>query len=554
MRTNNLSLLSPYCQTAKYKTQRPPQFQGNPLIEALPETMSDEELFEMLTKKPPFEIAQRDWETHERMHMLVELKNFNIPLSRHIECCRSLDAIHRGGYVGRAPLTPEHTKITQKIHDLQTAKKTFSQAAKTHTPQLSTSLIGISGMGKTSLIKRWCAQIAPVIHHPKLHVYQVPYLHIEMPSDGSSIKGLAHGILQKLDELIPGANYYEDYAIRGRPGADTLMRSVARIMHRHYVGILICDEVQNLANSRKGQQTVMTELVSACNDLRVPILFIGTTKANKILSLDFRQARRSCGHGISTWERLPSVVPEGEINEWKEFVQILWEFQWVRKPVTLTEHLLAVMYRFSQGIIDVAITLFASAQARAMLDGSETITPELISKVFTDELGPLHIPIDALHFGDFEAVAQFDDISSECNLSGIISNMTLRARSKASPLYKVTSDDPSYTSRIASSLVAMGFGPEEATSVAQETVVRNQKLTLIEGSKKAMEMLTVPSKIPKSQTKLSEPTSRDEQSFNDRPGDFRRAIGAARKSGAPILHEMKRLNLIKPLTELLEIT
>lgn len=507
----------------------------------------------MLTVHPPFAVEQREWETYERMHMLVELKNFMVPLSRHIECCRSIDSLHRGGYVGRAPLTPEHTKITQGIHGLQTAKKTFTQAANTHTPQLSTSLIGISGMGKTTLIKRWFSRIAPVIHHPDLHVYQVPYLHIEMPSDGASIKGLAHAILQKLDELIPGANYYEDYAIKGRPGADTLMRSVARLMHRHYVGILVCDEVQNLANSRKGQQTVMTELVSACNDLKVPILFIGTTKANKILSLDFRQARRSCGHGISSWERLPSSVPEGHVNEWKEFIEVLWNFQWVRNPVALSEPLLTAMYRFSQGIIDVAITLFASAQARAMLDGSETITTTLIAKVFMEELGPLHKPIDALHFGDFEAVAQFDDISSECNLSGIIDKMALRAQSKASALYRVTSEDPSYETRIAAGLVAMGFGPEEAASAAQSTVVKNQKMTLIEGSKKAMALLSVPSKVPKARVNSKDAAHEETDSFDARPGDFRRAISAARESGEPILHEMKRLHLVRPLTELLEL-
>lgn len=553
MLTNNLSILSPLCQTAEYVPQRLPQFKGNPLIEALPKSVTDEELFEMLTVHPPFDVEQRQWETYERVHMLVELKNFMVPLSRHIECCRSLDSLHRGGYVGRAPLTPGHTKITQGIHGLQTAKKSFSQAAQTHTPQLSTSLIGISGMGKTTLIKRWFSRIAPVIHHPDLHVYQVPYLHIEMPSDGASIKGLAHAVLQKLDELIPGANYYEDYAIKGRPGADTLMRSVARLMHRHYVGILVCDEVQNLANSRKGQQTVMTELVSACNDLKVPILFIGTTKANKILSLDFRQARRSCGHGISSWERLPSSVPEGEVNEWKEFIEVLWNFQWVKNPVSLSEHLLNVMYRFSQGIIDVAITLFASAQARAMLDGSETITPEIIAKVFKEELGPLHRPIDALHFGDFEAVAQFDDISSECNLSGIIDNMALRARSKSSPLYRVTSDEPSYETRIAASLVALGFGPEEAASAAQGTMVKNQKLTVIEGSKKAIELLSVPSKVPRAKATSANTPPEEYESFDDRPADFRRAISASRKNGVPILHEMKRLHLVKPLSELLEL-
>jgi hypothetical protein len=550
MTANNLHILSPNCVVASYTPQRIPQFVGNKLIEALPPSMSDDELFASLSLAPPFAPEQREWEMYERMYMLKELKNFMVPLSKHFELGRALDTMIRSGYVGRAPRTPEHNGIYKSIHENEKAKRSFSQAAHTHTPQLSTALIGLSGMGKTTLVKRWCAHIDEVIYHPELHVYQVPYLHIEMPSDGSSVKGLAHGILQRMDQLIPGANYYQDYAIKGRPGADTLMRSVARVMNRHFVGILICDEVQNLANSRKGQQTVMTELVSACNDLKVPILFIGTTKAMKVLSLDFRQARRSCGHGVTPWERLSAEVAPGEINEWHEFVSVLWQYQWVQNPSALTEQHLATMYRFSQGIIDVAITLFASAQARAMLDGTETITTGLIQKVYVEELGPLHRAIDALHYNDIEAIAQFDDISAGIELSTLIDSMSRKAQSKASPLYRVTSDDATYTSRISSGLVAMGYGEEEAVAAAESTVKPNQRLTLIEGAKKAMTALTSPEKVPNS----NKPRHAIEiPSYDHRPKDYRRAISAAKQAGGPVLEHLKALQLVRPLTELLEL-
>ena len=551
MTTNNLHLLSPNCVPAQYTPQRIPQFAGNKLIEALPPSMSDDELFEMLSLAPPFAPEQRTWPTHERMYMLKELKNFMVPLSKHFELGRALDTMIRSGYVGRAPRTPEHNGIYKTIHDNEKAKRSFSQAAQTHTPQISTSLIGISGLGKTTLVKRWCAHIHEVIYHPDLHVYQVPYLHIEMPSDGSSVKGLAHGILQKLDQLIPGANYYDDYAIKGRPGADTLMRSVARVMNLHFVGILICDEVQNLANSRKGQQTVMTELVSACNDLKVPILFIGTTKALKVLSLDFRQARRSCGHSVTPWERLPCAVVPGEINEWHEFVQVLWQNQWVKNPVELTDELLATMYRFSQGIIDVAITLFASAQARAMLDGSETITPGLIQRVFMEELRPLHRAIDALHHNDIEAIAQFDDIGVGVELSAVVDGMARKAQSKASALYRVTSADATFTERIATGLVAMGYGEEESLAAVESTIKPNQRLTLIEGAKKAINALTVPAKISKSKDSAK---PEEIPSYDDRPGDYRRAISAAKQSGQPVLSHMRALQLVRPLDQLLELS
>lgn len=284
--------------TAHYSPQHIPQFAGNPLIEALPPSMTDDELIQAMTLLPNFAPEQREWEAHDRIMMIESLQNFMVPLRSHMELARALDSMLRAGYVGRAPRTPAHAEISQKIYANQVAGKAFSQSANTRTPQISTALIGISGMGKTTAVTRWCAHLPRVIYHPEINVYQVPYLHVEMPSDGASVKGLAHGILQKMDELIPEAGYYDLYAARGRAGTDTLMRGVARVMHMHCVGVLICDEVQNLANAKKGGQTVMTELVSACNDLRVPILFIGTNKATRVLDVDFRQARRSSGHGI----------------------------------------------------------------------------------------------------------------------------------------------------------------------------------------------------------------------------------------------------------------
>jgi GTPase SAR1 family protein len=551
MNTNNLNVLSPNCVRARYTEQRIPQFKGNKLIEALPPSMSDDELFEMLSLAPPFALEQRTWETYERMYMLMELKNFMVPLSKHFELGRALDTMLRGGYVGRAPRTPGHNEIYKTIQDNEKAKRSFSQAAHTHTPQVSTSLLGISGMGKTTLVKRWCAHIDEVIYHPELHVYQVPYLHIDMPSDGSSIKGMAHGILQKLDKLIPGANYYNDYAIKGRPGADTLMRSVARVMNQHFVGMLICDEVQNLANSKKGQQTVMTELVSACNDLKVPILFIGTTKALKVLSLDFRQARRSCGHSVTPWERLPAEVAEGEIDEWRGFVEVLWTNQWVKNPCDLTELLLATMYRYSQGIIDVAITLFAAAQARAMLDGSEEITPRLIQKVFLEELGPIHQAIDALHRNDVEAIEKFDDIGIENELSSLVDRMARKVKSKASPLYRVTSDDPTYVERISSGLVAMGYPEDEAVAAAENTIAPNERISLIEGTKKAINALTVPTKTSKAKGAIKTEVI---PSYEDRPRDYRRAISAAKQTGDSVLSCMHALGLVRPLDQLLKLS
>lgn len=406
-------------------------------------------------------------------------------------------------------------------------------------------------MGKTTTVNRWFAHIPKVIYHPDLNIYQIPYLHVEMPSDGSSIKGLAYGILQKIDDLIPGAKYFDDYVGKsGRVGADSLMRSVAHVMNMHLVGILICDEVQNLTNANKGGQTVMTELVSACNDLKVPILFIGTNKAAKVLSLDFRQSRRASGHGIAPWDRFYPQVEPGAINEWREFMEVVWSHQWVRNPAPLNEHLLDVMYHYSQGVIDIAIKLFASCQARAMLDGTEVITSKLIAEVYDKELKLLHPMIDALRNGDLEALVRFDDIAP-ISLSSILDGINHKLSSKVSPLYKVKAGDPSFVPRIASGLVAMGFGEDEAVALAKKSNNSGEGKSLLEGHKEALAALTTPARVPRANRNKTEDLP--PPSFDERPNDYRRSIHSAWLHKTNILHELRALGMAQPLEELLEL-
>jgi hypothetical protein len=539
----------PNCVLATYAEQRIPQFKGNPLIEALPPTMTDENLVDALTLLPDFSREQRGWPVQDRMMMLESLQNFMVPLGKHIELGRALDAMLRAGYVGRAPRTPGHAQIFQAIYDKQNKGKTFSQTATTRTPQMSTSLIGLSGMGKTTTVNRWCAHIPQVIYHPEHNLYQIPYLHVEMPSDGSSIKGLAHGILQKIDELIPGADYYDQYAQKGRTGADILMRGVARVMNLHLVGLLICDEVQNLANAKKGGQTVMTEIVSACNDLKVPILFIGTNKAAQVLSLDFRQARRASGHGIAPWDRLRKGTA-AETSEWDEFLSVLWQYQWVKNPVPLDPLFNNLMYDYSQGVIDLAIKLFASSQARVMLDGSETLTPETLADVFNNEFKLMHPMVAALRDDDLETLANYDDIAP-LNLAHYVDNATRKLRMSKSPLFSVKSDDVTFKPRLAAGLAAMGFDADEALAVVDAQASTGQPITLAQGIQNTVKELITAKPLRKSKT-----TKKVEialETFDARPADYRRAIAHATASDTDVLSQLKAMGMAPNLEDVIEL-
>lgn len=548
----NQQALSPGCVQANYTPQRLPQYKGNSMIEALPPTPSDEALFELFTLRPDFEPEQRSWSPEERLQMLGTLNRFLVPLKRHIELARALDVMLRSGYVGRMPRTPDFARRCQAIYNAQMQGATYRPTSPDFTSQLSALLMGPSGLGKTTVVKQWFSQFPEVIYHPETNTYQVTRLHIEMPSDGSSIKGLAHAILHKMDALIPGANYFEDYAKGGRTGADSLMRGVARVLNMHFVGFIVADEIQNLANSRKGKQTVMTELVSACNDLGVPILFVGTNKAAKVFSLDFRQSRRASGQGITAWSRLSTEADGEGMNEWFEFLQTLWTYQWVVNPVPLDAQFVELLYHYSQGVIDLAIKLFASSQARAILDGSERLTPELLADVYKNEFTLMHPMLEALRDNDVERLAQYEDVAP-AGLDDLLLSIERRMKAKVSDAYKVKHTDSTFVARVEAALMSSGFGEKEASSAAREVEVEGKARNLAEGTVAALSKLTAIKPVPQAKKRKSEELSAPVENFEERPNDYRRAIYLARQSSTSIYTQLQSLGMARPFEELVRL-
>jgi hypothetical protein len=478
----------------------------------------------------------------------------------HIQLIHVLDSMLRNGYIGRAPRTRGHIAIFQEVYERQKKGETFRQSANSITPQLSTALIGVSGMGKTTTVARWACHIPPVIYHPEFGIFQVPVLHIEMPSDGSSTKGLGLRILHRMDELIPGANYYEQYGQNPKIGADALMGSVARVLNMHFVGLLIPDEVQNLTNSPKGSQVLMSELVSASNILKLPILFLGTNKSQKILSTDFRQGRRSCG-GLDNWDRFheydESTLPKDNSTqfnsrgEWDQFMDVLWTYQWIRNPEPLSDALGKLMYFYSQGVIGIAILLFMSVQARAIADGTEKITAELITSAYNRELKLLHKMLDALRRNDLLALAEFDDIAPY-GIDGVFGNIERQIRYKKHSSSARVKPAQVVAEPVAVALTASGYSPEDALAVATEITERQPGISTPAAVKKGLALLA-PLMPVKSASKNSNADTLLNYDFTGRTNDYRKAIKEAKLRNTTVLEQLKELGMIKNLDQILEI-
>ena len=535
---------------AKYTAARIPDFKGNPLIEGLPPPATDDALIESLMHMPSFEAEQRQWPTSERMHMLGTLQNFMMPMTPHISLCYAMDRMLRTGYVGRAPKTRGYAAIVQDLYERQAAGQGFSQSSVGLTPQMSTALIGVSGMGKTTTVRRWCAQLPKVIFHPQANVYQIPALHIEMPANGASVRALAIAIFHEVDRLIPDSNYTQLYT-KGKPNDDMLILNAAQLMSIHCVGLLICDEIQNLANSKRGSELLMTQLVSMCNVMRVPILFIGTNKASKVLTVDLRQARRATGEGIAPWSRL---MPEelGGNGEWEAFVSHLWDFQWVKRPVALAPAFSSYLHWASQGVIGLAIKFFSCCQIRAMLDGTESLNLETMQEVYAQEFKLVHPMLEALRSNKLELLSLYDDITP-IDFEEHLGEVQAKIRVKASPIYASKLGDDNFKTRLEASLIQLGVDVEVAQATVDKVVRRGTAKNLFEAMAQANELLASPKAARRKSSKAASPQEEEPSRFDSRPLDYRRGYAHAAEQRVGVAEMLRRFGMVPTVEEILQL-
>lgn len=399
---------------AVYRDTGVSQYDGNPLIEALPPILDRSQLKDGLSSQIPFRPSDIYLDAQTRIHVISQLLDgFFQPLSRHIELESKLSILLRQGYVGRNLANGDLNTHIQNGYErvMQGDMKVFRFEHVQSTAK-SMAFIGCSGSGKTSSLNRILATYPQLLYHEKYNFTQIVFLKIDCPHDGS-LKSLCHNFFREIDAIL-GTNYVRRYLVK-RNSVDTLIARMAHTANAHAIGLLVIDEIQHLSLKRSGGSELMLNFfVSLVNSVSVPVVMVGTPKAKPIFELDLRSARRGAGFGSVLWEPLNKPSPEQDISrsEWGAFTNRLWKLQWLTKAApVISDELRETWYDLSQGIMDVVIKLFILSQIRAVVTKIERITPELMKRVYEDELKPIHPMIDALRSGDIKKIARYSDLT-----------------------------------------------------------------------------------------------------------------------------------------------
>ncbi|MCB2291587.1 ATP-binding protein [Clostridium sp. CS001] len=393
---------------AIYNEQMLDEYNGNPLIEALIPILSKEEVIDELSIYPYFEEKERELDAKYRLHCVQRLFQYFEPLNKHIEIEQRFSRVIRQGYLARNPLAPEYSENLQNGYKaIKSGQYNLNSNNIYRTTAAGFTIIGISGIGKTTTVGRILSMYPQIIVHSKfkeqhLNLYQISWLKLDCPFDGS-IKGLCINFFNSVDRLL-GTNYYNKFGT-GRNSVDTMMPRMSQIASLHCIGVLIIDEIQHLSLAKSGGSDKMLNFfVTLVNTIGIPVILIGTTKALPILQGEFRQARRGSGQGDLVWDRMKNDM------SWELLLTGMWELQWTRKHCDLDKEIIDAIYYESQGIIDLAIKVFAMAQLKAIATGKELINIDMIHQVANESLKLVKPMLDALRSGKLHEIDKYKDI------------------------------------------------------------------------------------------------------------------------------------------------
>ena len=393
------------------------QYRGNPLIEALPPIMTSKQVKQGLTGSVTFDASDIFVDGSHRVHIISQLLNgFFQPLASHLQLETKISIMLRQGYVGRNLGNGSlNTHLQNGYERVMTGDLEVFRFNHTKSTAHSLSLIGCSGSGKSSTLNRILATYPQVIFHERYNFTQVVYLKVDCPHDGS-LKQLCNHFFEEIDKVL-NTDYTRKYALK-RHTVETLMALMSQIANVHAIGVLVIDEIQHLSTNKSGGvEKMLNFFVTLVNVIGLPVVLVGTPKARAIFEMDLRSARRSAGFGALLWEPMQAPTANAGTDqirptEWGAFTDKLWQYQWLQKrDEVLTEEMRECWYDLSQGVLDIVVKLFVLAQLRAIVTRTERVTPQLMKRVYEDELRPVHPMLAALRSGDPELIIKYSDLT-----------------------------------------------------------------------------------------------------------------------------------------------
>ena len=342
------------------------------IINVLPRMKSGDDLIKALKILPEYNSEIRNTDTSVRLMALSDLYRVYIPSQMSLEIYSKLYlALLRS-------MQKKGTKLAVQQQNQNYRAIVQQEYSGIMGGSDSFTIIGTSGIGKSSAISRAINLITEnrVIEAENPYTHIIPCIIVQCPFD-SSVKGLLLEVLRKVDEVLD-SKYYQN-ALRARATTDMLIGSVSQVALNH-IGMLVVDEIQNVANSKNGKSLIgaLTQLI---NNSGISICMVGTPESSRFFESAMQLARRSVGLQYTTMSH---------DKYFQEFCKVMFQYQYVQKTTEITDGIIAWLYEHSAGITSVVVALLHDAQEIAILNGKEILNLESLNEAYQQRLSLLH--------------------------------------------------------------------------------------------------------------------------------------------------------------------
>lgn len=342
------------------------------LVDMLPAMMFGEELRLKMQRLPEYKDEFRQMEPGKRLLKLMDLYQLFYPQTMATEIYSQLYMM---------------TVLSMKKKGTREAVQQLNanyQASRDEdyygiiTGASSASIVGESGVGKTSCIQRTVDLLGPVIHtnQPLQHV--IPALVVQCPFD-ANYKQLLLTILARLDEAL-GSNYYAKTQ-RSAYNAQQILMLVASLC-LHHIGVLIIDEVQALMEGGVVSGNRLYRMIlQLINSSGISVVFAGTNECLDFFQQNLQISRRMAGLRYQNLEYG---------KDFRELTETMFRYQYTRQKTELTEGLLSWLYEHTAGNVGNLQFIFASAQQIAITKGTEKLDITVLTDAYNKRMQMLH--------------------------------------------------------------------------------------------------------------------------------------------------------------------
>lgn len=388
----------------------PAAYVGNPLIETLPRIFTEDDVRKDLRHFPKSASAvERALLPHERLHCVSAIDDLVIPMPVVFDVEAALSVMIRRGYAARNPFNREWRRKHFQIKAFMSEPLEQYQVRSKSVPAIMVT--GVSGGGKTTLVESLLEMYPQTIIHTEykgnsFNVKQLVWIGVNASFD-ASLKGLVLAMFGAVDAAL-GKDYRSQFE-RSKASIDTLIGHLSVVFTTHLLGVLFVDEIQCLMLRGDDEAKLALSLfLKIANVCKVPIVFGGTYAAVKLFSKVARNARRVCSGGYFDLA-LPASF-EDVIWD-KLVVEVIWnKYQWVSQPAPLTDDLRRLLFKLTQGILAVLVSLHRASQVYAIRHGMNTVDAAVLNKVYETQFVLLHPALDALRSNKKNRLEKFEDL------------------------------------------------------------------------------------------------------------------------------------------------